>query len=394
MIKIRTISYNLPQTVTDFTLETIEKCVNAWENQDFFFRTQRVTYPVQTHPFTLDQFDEVASFCKKLGIRWFNVPVDPWEANSLKDWKIAELLSRNEGAFCNVICTKEKKIRDDILQFVVDTIRAIGKINSSGNANFRFGASMNVAPNGPFFPFTYSEGKELGFSVGLEMAEEINTLFAQNPGASLLELRELLLSDLDAQISAIEATACRISQETGAVFQGIDFSLAPLPTEGSSVLTILERLGVKDINDTGMMFGTAFFTDTLKYLASRHKSVGFSGVMYSLLEDREYARLNDQCGFSMDRMIALSTMCGCGVDMVPIYANVPDSMIRTILMEVSCISSRLNKPLGVRLLTIENCSDGRTHIDEDQDFIVNTKIVPVAANDMIPFGGEFAFLRY
>lgn len=392
-MKIRTISYNLPAEVTENVLDKIGRCACAWNSQDFFVRTQRCTFTPCTNVFAPEDFDDIAAFCNRVGVRWFNVPIDPWAAEGRKQWPIAELLRRHTGAFCNVICTKDKKMREDILSLAADTFREAGEINESGNANFRFGASMNVSPNGPFFPFTYSDGKELSFSIGLELAEDINRIVRQNQGVDLCKLRNVILAELESQISEVEEIAFKISEEIGIAFCGIDFSLAPLPEDGSSVITILNELGISDINNVGMMFGTAFFTDILKYFASRHKSVGFSGVMYSLLEDKEYAEINDRHGFSLDKMISLSTMCGCGVDMVPIERGVADTLIKTILMEVGCISSRLSKPLGVRLLPMECGADQRTHIDEDQDFIVNTNIVPVKANEIRPFGNSFTFLR-
>lgn len=394
MIKIRTISYNLPNVVTQKTFDTIKQCYDRWQSQMFFCRTQRMTLPLQSQPFELDSFDDIALACKRIGIRWFNIPIDLWQADFTREIDIAGLLRRHSGAFCNVICTKGKQIREEIIRFACDAIRSVGEAEMNGKANFRFGVSMNVAPNGPFFPFTYSDGKHLGFSIGLELAEEINTILKENPDSDLCELRTQLCIRIEKQVDEIEKIASDISSELEIEFHGIDFSLAPLPEDGSSVISAVASLGVSDINSTGMMFGTAFYTDTLKYLASRHKSVGFSGVMYSLLEDKEYADINDKHGFSIDRMIALSTMCGCGVDMVPIDKTVSDASLRSILIEVGCISSRLNKPLGVRLLPVAFGSDGRTHIDENKDFIVNTRIVPLTANTVRRLGDQFRYLSF
>ena len=41
-------------------------------------------------------------------------------------------------------------------------------MSANGKDNFRLGISVNVQPDGPFFPFTYSSG-EMGFSIALEL---------------------------------------------------------------------------------------------------------------------------------------------------------------------------------------------------------------------------------
>ena len=121
-----------------------------------------------------------------------------------------------------------------------------------------------------------------------------------------------------------------------------------------------------------------------------HKAVGFSGVMYSLIEDKIYAEDNNSKGFSIDRMIALSTMCGCGCDMIPIPFETSVEDIKTILLEIACISSRLKKPLGVRLLPIKS-NDEYTHFSGESDFCINTRIVNIHSNNSIPLNRKYFF---
>lgn len=389
MIKIRTISYNLPEVMSLEDYSKIERCVERWKQCAFEIRTQRLTLPIQNPSADAEHFEELAKFAESAGIRWFNIPFSSWAQEKTDYSVIPQILRKYPGAFCNVICAKDGHVKEEIVQEIIRTIRNIADIKEDGSANFRFGASMNVQPDGPFFPFTYSSGDKLSFSIGLEMAEEINDILAQNQSEDLNELYQHIMQRLEPQIKEVEKQIEENANDIGINFAGIDFSLAPLPQKNSSVITILNGIGVSDINHTGVMFATAYLTRMLKIFAKNHKSVGFSGVMYSLLEDYEYARLNDIQEISIDRMISLSTMCGCGVDMVPVDFASSDVDLRGILYEVACISSRLSKPLGVRILLVKNSMCNRTNIRSDDDFIVNTSLVNINSfNKLMRFSGE------
>lgn len=390
MIHIRTITYNLPNQLRPEIFETIERAHSFWQNVKYPVHTHRLNLPPQAGSITIEKLDRVAQFAQETGIRWFNVPFDPWTDDGFDGTVVEKILKRFDNAFCNIICAKDGKIREDIFSEVIAAIRGAADVDTSGSGNFRFGAAMNVASNGPFFPFTYSGGGSMCFSIGLELAREINQIVGEGY-VNLTQLRRKIIDHLEPQIHEIETLAETCTQKCGLIFAGIDFSLAPLPEEGSSVITILNSLGIMDINCVGTMFGTGYLTDILKHFAANHKSVGFAGVMYSLLEDREYAAINDQNGFSLDRMIALSTMCGCGVDMVPIDYNTDDATLRTVLMEIACVSSRLKKPLGVRILPLHPDPDSKTQIDENEDFIVNTKLVDAKTNTLPDCGQTYLF---
>ena len=393
MIKIRTVSYNLPDEMLSDMFDRIRACAEDWNHIKYDVRTQRMTLPVQTGKFDVQKYGFIAQFAHESGIRWFNIPVDPRQIDIHAE-DIACLLNTYESAFCNIICTKDNQVRKDILDLVANAMQMTSDLTEDGRVNFRLGASMNISPNGPFFPFTYSKGDEISFSIGLELAEMINQIAARHTARDLNILRDEIVQELEKQINEIEQIAIQLSEKHQIRYDGIDFSLAPLPQEGSSVITILNCLGVTEINGIGMMMATAYLTDLLKSFGTHHKQVGFSGVMYSLLEDSEYAAINDRDGFSLRQMVSLSTMCGCGVDMVPIHRDTDIQSICTILMEIGCISSRLNKPLGVRLLPIRPNADERTNINEDKDFIVNTRLVSKKVNPMIGFGDQFCFKTY
>lgn len=388
MIRIRTITYNLPLIFGEKELTEIRKAVCFWEKSQYNVHTQRMNLPI-CRELNYDFITKISEFCSDAGIRWFGLPVNV-EAMDDDQLVIEDILCSFKNAFINMICATNGKVSENSIERIAKQFLRNAEVDSEGLIGFRFGASNNVAPNGPFFPFTYSDGEHLGFSVGLEFAEEINQLCERN-FPNINAFRDAVIQILEPQFFDIERRAEEIASITGLKFDGIDFSLAPLPEHGNSIIPIIKKLGIQNINDTGMLFATAFFTKMLKEFASRHKSVGFCGVMYSLLEDFEYAQMNFHNEFSLNNMIALSTMCGCGVDMVPIPIDTSEEKIRTILLEVACVSSRLSKPLGVRLLPVRDYGDGLTHFTGETDFVVNTRIVNVNVNYIAPFNGIYEY---
>ncbi len=388
MINIRTVTYNMPFDFGTKELEIIKKSTSFWDEFKYSVHTQRINFPVY-RVIEANRIDEISKFCTNAGIRWFGIPIEIG-VTDYKKISIEKILSTYKNAFFNMICAKDGKVSDKVVGRIADQFLRNAMEDNEGLIGFRFGASNNVAPNGPFFPFTYADGNHLGFSIGLELSEEINCL-CDLEYANIDEFRKAIIKNLEPQLAEIENKAEEISMATNMEFDGIDFSLAPLPKYGNSVMTILKKLGIENINDTGMLFATAFLTKILKEFAVIHKSVGFSGVMYSLLEDLEYARMNSQNGFSINNMIALSTMCGCGVDMVPIPLETSADRIRTILLEVACVSSRLHKPLGVRLLPVNDFGDGVTHFTGEKDFVTNTRIVDVHGNKIGVLSGVYEY---
>lgn len=389
MIRIRTITYNLPEVITDKDYKTIEACSARFSSIDYEVHTQRISC-VPCGKFDPVLIGELSNFSQKSGVRWFNLPVDLWKGDAASAEEIRDVLVQNSNAFVNVICAKDAVINSEIINFTAKQFLINAEAASDGLINFRFGASMNVAPNGPFFPFTHSGGKA-SFSIGLEIAEEINDILESMAVISdINEVKNQIVDVLTPQITEIEHIAENIAADCGIEYAGIDFSLAPLPKDKNSVISIVNLLGVNKIDDTGVLFVTAFLTGLLKQFAKTHKSVGFSGVMYSLIEDQIYAEINSTEGFSIDRMISLSTMCGCGVDMVPIPMDSTLNSIENILLEIACVSSRLKKPLGVRLLPIKS-DDGFTHFTTEEDFCFNTRIVRLNSENKLSINGIFCF---
>lgn len=382
MIGIRSVTFFLPEVYTEAEFERIGKMILQWKRQLQMIRTFRIALcPVSDIP-TLGRYRELAAVCSQVGARWFCVPIDPSHSSSAYGlFHFGEqVLTEYSQAFVHILACAKQRIDFEILKASAEFMKKTGRISSNGADNFRLGASFNVGSNGPFFPFTMSSGV-FGFSIALELTQEINRLLAKEKISSPEEIRRCILDALLPQLNEISRVGKEIAAENGVAFHGIDFSLAPIMEENGSVLSILRAIGLKKFGGTGMLFATAFLTDILKFFARRYESVGFSGVMYSLLEDMELCALNNRSGIMIEDLIACSTMCGCGVDMVPVYGDVKTEDLTAIQLEVAAVSCRLKKPLGVRLLPIPTTKkdDGIQYSSfrDDSDFIANTRLVGI-----------------
>lgn len=396
MVAIRSVTYNLPANYTEDDLKQVEKCSRIWDGAYPELHTQRINLTPLVSPFRVGDFNSLIEICERSNIRWFNVPVDLYEAEHPEKLlsSLRNLIAESGHVFGNIIGVKNNQIRSDFIEYYANFIDEISKLDVSGKDNFRVGFSINVGYNTPFFPFTQSSG-EGTFSIALEIAKDMNDECKNGKYNSLSELRQLIIDRIRPQVEEIAAIAERVSQKSGIPFSGFDFSLAPSIDPAGSVITILNSIGVYNFGKSGTMFATSFITDILKFFAKEFKSVGFSGVMYSLLEDLELCRINNQRGISIEQLTMVSTMCGCGLDMVPVCGDISHNEVQTLCYEIAAISCKLHKPLGIRLLPIQRCKrgiTGYTAIKSDADFIANTKVLQLDTNILVLDSKPFDYL--
>ena len=371
MISIRTITYNMPANLDNSVFGRVKNCINSFNSFKYNVRTTRISsckYINQNN-----YYDLINDFCIKNNIKWFSIPVNKSDSDY-----ILELIKKYDRAFVNITGCNKGKMDFNAIDQYIETAKKVSLLSNNGKDNFRFGLSINVENNFPFFPFAKSSN-DLSFSIGLELTEEISNIIDSNPGLDLNLLRTKIIETLDKDISIIEDYAIDIENKYNIRFDGFDYSLAPTLNEDGSVFGILEKLGVKELNGSGTFFATAYLTNILKSFGNTHRRIGLSGLMYSLLEDAELSRINNESEVRLEDLMKLSTMCGCGIDMVPINYGTSNDVIKNYILDICAISCRLNKPLGVRFIILPD-SMKKTEFNDNCDFIVNTKVVNLSKN--------------
>lgn len=352
-------------------------------NNGFNVRTCRLSLsPInEDNKFSLKTTHSMVSWfsdlCEKVGIRWFCVPFMMVDSKNPKvlTRNAADIISRYKNVFVNMIVSRNGKMNYESAKEASKLILATSKMSNNSFDNFRVGVSINCEPNTPYFPFAYHEGDE-GFSLALEIVDEFIMHATKNINQGLEQVRKSILDYFIDNLSRINAIGIDIENKTGIRYIGVDASLAPFPNGTTSVARLVEVLGVEDFGSNGSLFITSYLTGIIKtaLAKSRVRSVGFNGVMYSLLEDDNLALRNKQKNFTLDSLILYSSVCGCGVDMVPISGNVFYEEINSIILDMVALSTKLNKPLGVRLLPIVGKSANES-TDFNYDFLVDTRVM-------------------
>ena len=316
-------------------------------------------------------------FSKKIGIRWFNVSFNLVNETKINIDNICnhsyKIIKEFENSFVNVIVA-EDYINTYSVMKASNVIKKISLLSDNGQDNFRFGISLNIEPNTPFFPYSYSDTNE-SFSIALETTEHINDIVNKTFRNDYIKLKRNIIESMEDYIVNIETIANKISLNCGIKYNGQDLSLSPYPDENISVISLLNKLGIDNFGSNGTQFMTSYLTSVLKELIhkSKIKAVGFNGIMYSLLEDKVMCEAHNKQNFSIDSIILYSTVCGCGLDMIPLPCDIKEEEIASMVLDVATTSIKLDKPLGVRVLPIPTkFSKNMTNLK--LDFLANTLI--------------------
>src|SRR3989442_937077 len=116
-------------------------------------------------------------------------------------------------------------------------------------------------------------------------------------------------------------------------------------------------------NGTPVSAGCAAITDVLKSL--RVKTCGYSGLMLPVLEDPVLARRASEGRYSVRDLLLYSTVCGTGLDVVPLPGDTAADRLAALIADVAALSTKLPKPLSARLFPVPGKSAGqRAHFDD------------------------------
>ncbi len=335
----------------------------VFKNNHVFCRTQRMSLtPVREDAFADLQklparIASIARLAEKSGLRWFCLPVDLLACQNPEALlqTVLEIMMREPRAFINLMVGNEHQISVEGATHAAQFILNVAKKSNNGFDNFRVGASAACPANAPFFPFSRHEGNDLGFSLALETADMALVLSEEVKAKrlSLQAFRDSLIASLVKQLSTAAQLAQEIAEKTKIAYKGLDAALAPFPDGKTSIGLLLDNLGAP-IGSAGTLFVTSLLTDAIRQAIKESGVIatGFNGVMYSVLEDDYLARANNQRKLSIQALNAYSTLCACGLDMLPIAGtSFPEDIAATIL-DTAALAINLKKPLGVRLLPI------------------------------------------
>jgi uncharacterized protein (UPF0210 family) len=267
-------------------------------------------------------------------------------------------------------------------------IHQASSISPDGFANLRFAGLANVPPGSPFFPAAYSKNSEPFFALATEAADLAVSAFSE--ASSLKQARQNLVQAIELHARALVGIARRLESQAHFKFGGIDFSLAPFPSEERSLGTAMERLGVPSLGGHGSLAAAAILADTIDQ--ANFPRAGFSGLMLPVLEDAILAQRAAHGSLGVLDLLLYSAVCGTGLDTVPLPGDTKQEQLAAVLLDLASLSSRLGKPLTARLMPIPGKKAGDP-TGFDFTYFANSRVLPLHADPLDRFfAGAESFL--
>jgi len=236
--------------------------------------------------------------------------------------------------------------------------------------NLQFCVSSNVKPNIPFFPAAYHFSEKPAFSLALEMADEVVNVIEDSK--TIRDVQHNLLAKFNEIYDVLTQISEKVGRKFNIEFKGIDFSPAPFPEVDKSIGTAIEKLGFEYFGSNGTLTGVALIKNAIPI--DKEKVIGFSGFFQPVLEDFTLSKRLSEDKFNLDSLLLYSTMCGAGLDVVPLPGDITEKELFYILLDLCTLSVRLNKPLTARLMPIPGKKEG-DDVEFDFEYFAPSKII-------------------
>lgn len=288
------------------------------------------------------------------------------EAKTPKEIEILPYLIKEFGDICNIcvnVPVDELGIPDyDLTYQCATAVKKISQITPRGEGNFNFTINYNCKPLIPYFPASYHNSCDedcfvLGFESPDLLVEALKSLETQkNHNKKLQNSYKIMSEALQYHITNIINITNNFNHKYKTKFAGIDTSAAP-SKDCSSMVDIYKLLGVPYFGAAGTLEASSLLTKVFKSQKGC-KLIGFSGLMLAVVEDTGLALATIKDEFDIRALLHYSSVCGIGLDTVPIEGDTTVEKITDICMDTGTLAFRLNKPLTVRLFPILNLKAG------------------------------------
>jgi uncharacterized protein (UPF0210 family) len=288
---------------------------------------------------------------------------------------IPEAIAASENIFFGGVMADTSSIHLPALKACADVIVKSAPIDPNGFANLNFAALANVKAGAPFFPAAYHEGDTPAFAIAVESADLAVEAFSS--AETFDQQRLTLISEITKHGQALTRIANNELSNTR--FIGIDFSLAPFPDDAHSLGGAVEKMGVPKIGLHGSLAAAAILTEAVDRADFPH--TGFSGFMQPVLEDSVLARRAAEGTLTIKDALLYSAVCGTGLDTVPLPGDTTSEQIVPLLLDLSALALRLDKPLTARLMPVPGKKAG-DETSFDFGFFANSKVMKLESEPL------------
>lgn len=162
------------------------------------------------------------------------------------------------------------------------------------------------------------------------------------------------------------------------IYAGIDSSINPGGTLPESIGNAFEQTFPYRFGKMGTLSIVSSITAALKGINHDGDEIvklcGYCGLMLPVMEDVVLASRAMEGTFTIRDLLLFSTVCGVGIDTVPIPGDVSEEILSGLYMEITTLAYRLNKPLSCRLLPFQGLVAGEVTDIKDNPYLINTTV--------------------
>lgn len=267
------------------------------------------------------------------------------------------------NACVNVPIDENGFLDNELIRKSVAVVQEIARITPRGEGNFNFTVNFNCASYIPYFPAGYHRGERGNAIVfGLEtpdlLAAALRGLEKQPaPHAAQMQAAFTAMKNaLQYHIDRVQSIIAATPLAEGWTYIGMDTSAAP-SKNCTSMAELYRLLGVPYFGASGTVEVSALLTRVFK-AQENVQLQGFSGLMLAVTEDEGLAAATRAAQFDIRALLTYSSVCGIGLDTVPIPGDTDAEKIAAIMRDTGTMAFRLNKPLTVRLFPVPGLGAG------------------------------------
>ena len=285
---------------------------------------------------------------------------------------LARVLSTLPHIDASAIMAAEDGIHWKVIKETAALVRYVADHSPRGQGNFNFTGTAMLKPYGPFYPGTYHTGAGKQFSIGFEGANIVQAVFARTHGDFPGSVAELT-RQLTVHSRIAESIGEKVAASTGWAFMGVDPT--PAPMGDNSIGAAIESYTGARFGSSGTMTAALVITTAVK--AVPVKQIGYAGLMVPVMEDKLLAKRWAEGSYGSDALLAYSSVCGTGLDTIPLPGDVTEAQIAHMLGDVAALAWKWNKPLSARLLPVTGRKAGDvTEFENDNLFNTTLHALP------------------
>lgn len=314
---------------------------------------------------SLDDLSQKDGFMPNVGPAMLHDSDDPAAMRLL-----AQVLATLPHLNASAIIADDDGIHWKTIRESAKLVRYVADHSAHSQGTFLFAATAMLKPLGPFYPGAYHTGAGRQFSLRFEGASVVQRVFGSTHGdfdASVSELTRQLT--IHARVG--EEVGDTVAASSGWEFVGVDPTPAPLAD--ASIGDAIERYTGSAFGSNGTMTAALAITAAVK--AVKVKQVGYSGLMLPVMEDKRLAQRWAEDTYDIDSLLAYSSVCGTGLDTVPLPGDVTEERLVKIFGDVAALAWKWHKPLTARLQPVADKRAG-DRTDFDSQYLFNTTLHP------------------